>query len=104
MSAIGVGLMISSLSVTQQQGLLGAFLFLVPAVILSGFTTPIANMPLVVQKLTLLNPMRYFMVVLRGVFLEKAPWSLMVSQYWPMAIIGLATLTTAAWLFRHRID
>ncbi len=104
MSAIGVGLMISSLSVTQQQGLLGAFLFLVPAVILSGFTTPIANMPLVVQKLTLLNPMRYFMVVLRGVFLEKAPWSLMVSQYWPMALIGLATLTAAAWLFRHRID
>ena len=104
MSAIGVGLMISSLSVTQQQGLLGAFLFLVPAVILSGFTTPIANMPLVVQKLTLLNPMRYFMVVLRGVFLEKAPWSLMISQYWPMALIGLATLTAAAWLFRHRID
>ncbi len=104
MSGIGVGLMISSLSVTQQQGLLGAFLFLVPAVILSGFTTPIANMPAIVQKLTLLNPMRYFMVVLRGVFLEKAPWSLMISQYWPMALIGLATLTAAAWLFRHRIN
>ena len=52
MSAIGVGLMISSLSVTQQQGLLGAFVFLVPAIILSGFATPIANMPPIVQKLT----------------------------------------------------
>ena len=73
LSAIGVGLMISSLAVTQQQGLLGAFLFLVPAVILSGFTTPIANMPQAVQTLTLLNPLRYFMVVLRGVFLEGTP-------------------------------
>jgi ABC-2 type transport system permease protein len=104
LSAVGVGLMISSLSVTQQQGLLGAFLFLVPAVILSGFTTPIANMPVVVQKLTLLNPMRYFIVILRGVFLEQSPWSLMIAQYWPMALIGLATLTAAAWLFRHRIN
>ena len=52
LSAVGVGLMISSLAVTQQQGLLGAFLFLVPAVILSGFATPIANMPPAVQDLT----------------------------------------------------
>ena len=73
LSAVGVGLLISSLSVTQQQGLLGVFLFMVPAVILSGFTTPIGNMPVPVQHFTLLNPVRYFMVVLRGVFLENAP-------------------------------
>jgi len=102
LSAIGVGLMISSLSLTQQQGLMGAFMFLVPAVILSGFTTPIANMPLVVQKLTLLNPLRYFMVVIRGVFLEQAPSSVLLDQYWPMALIGGATMLFAAWLFRHR--
>lgn len=103
MSAIGIGLMISSLAVTQQQGLMGAFLFLVPAVILSGFTTPIANMPWLVQKITLLNPLRYFMVVIRGVFLEDAPLSLMLEQFWPMALIGIANLAAAAWLFRHRI-
>ncbi|MFP4310104.1 MAG: ABC transporter permease, partial [Desulfococcaceae bacterium] len=67
LSAVGVGLMVSALAVTQQQGLLGAFLYLVPSIILSGFTTPIANMPVVVQKLTLLNPLRYFMVVIREV-------------------------------------
>jgi len=103
LSAIGVGLMISSLSVTQQQGLLGAFLFLVPAIILSGFSTPIANMPPLVQKLTLLNPMRYFMVVVRGVFLEGTPFHLLISQFWPMALIGVACLTMAAWLFRRRM-
>jgi ABC-2 type transport system permease protein len=103
LSAVGVGLMISSLSVTQQQGLLGAFLFLVPAVILSGFATPIANMPPVVQLITYVDPLRYFLVVLRGVFLEGATYRLLLDQYWPMALIGVASLTAAGWLFRHRM-
>ncbi|HQU15814.1 MAG: antibiotic ABC transporter permease [Chromatiales bacterium 21-64-14] len=103
LSAIGVGLMISSLSATQQQGMLGAFLFLVPAIILSGFATPIANMPELVQTITLINPMRYFMVVLRGVFLEGTPFHMLIPQFWPMALIGLVTLTLAGWLFRHRM-
>ncbi|MFO8239718.1 MAG: ABC transporter permease [Dissulfuribacterales bacterium] len=102
LSAIGVGLMISSLALTQQQGLMGAFIFLVPSVILSGFTTPIANMPVLVQKLTLFNPLRYFMVVIRGVFLEEAPVTVLLDQYWPMALIGSITMLAAAWLFRHR--
>jgi ABC-2 type transport system permease protein len=103
LSAVGVGLMISALSVTLQQAVLGSFLFLVPAVILSGFATPIANMPPLVQDLTLINPMRYFMVVLRGVFLEGSPFHLLIDQLWPMAVIGVATLAFAGWLFRHRM-
>jgi len=103
LSAVGVGLMISSLSVTQQQGLLGAFMFLVPSIILSGFATPIANMPPSVQTLTLINPLRYFMVVLRGVFLEATPFELLIDQFWPMAVIGILTLAMASWLFRSRI-
>ena len=103
LAAIGVGLMISSLAVTQQQALLGAFLFLVPAIILSGFTTPIANMPLAVQLITYADPLRYFLVVLRGTFLEGiSPW-LLVDQFWPMALIAAVTLTSAAWLFRKRM-
>jgi len=102
-SAIGVGLMISSLAVTQQQGLLGAFLFLVPAVILSGFSTPIANMPPTMQKITLVNPLRYFLVVLRRVFLEGASFSQLLDQFWPMAVIGVITLSLAAALFRRRM-
>jgi len=102
LSAVGIGLMISSLAVTQQQGILGAFLFLVPAVILSGFATPIGNMPDLVQKLTYANPMRYFLIVLRGVFLEGDSYELLIDQYWPMAVIALVSLTLAGWLFRHR--
>ena len=96
--------MISSLSVTQQQGLLGAFLFIVPSIILSGFATPIANMPHWVQQFTLINPMRYFLVILRGVFLQGTPFYLLVNQFWPMALIGLVNLTAAGFLFRRRLD
>ncbi len=104
LSAVGIGLMISSLAVTQQQGMLGAFLFLVPAVILSGFATPIANMPTAVQVLTYANPLRYFLIILRGVFLEGNSYQILYHYYWPMVIIALFTLSFASWLFRHRIN
>ena len=98
----GIGLTISSLAVTQQQALLGAFLFMVPSIILSGFATPIANMPVAVQDLTFLNPMRYFLIIVRSVFLEGAGVASLLPQYWPMALIGCATLLAAGWLFRKR--
>ncbi len=103
LSAIGIGLMISAFSVTQQQGLMGAFLFLVPSVILSGFATPIANMPRLVQDLTYLNPLRYFLIVVRSIFLQGASFDLLWSQYWPMALIGVVTLAAAGMLFRGRM-
>lgn len=103
LSGVGFGLLISSLAVTQQQGLLGAFLFMVPAIILSGFATPIANMPPAVQAITLIDPLRYFMVVLRKVFLEGAGFDVLAHQFWPMALIGVTALALASWLFRHRM-
>lgn len=103
LATVGVGLMISSLSVTLQQGLLGAFLFLMPSVLLSGFATPIANMPAWVQKITLINPLRYMLLILRGTYLEGTPFKLVIDELWPMAIISLVTLSVAAWLFRRRM-
>jgi ABC-2 type transport system permease protein len=103
LSAVGIGLMISAIAVTQQQAVLGTFLFLVPAVILSSFSTPIANMPQVVQWLTYLDPLRYFLVIVRGVTLEGDDYTLLINQYWPMALIGLCSLALAGWLFRHRM-
>jgi ABC-2 type transport system permease protein len=103
LSGVGAGLLISSLSATQQQGLLGAFLFMVPAVILSGFATPIANMPPAVQLITTIDPLRYFLIILRKVFLEGAGFDILFDQFWPMALIGSAALLLAGWLFRHRM-
>ena len=72
-SVVGLGLFISALSMTQQQAILGAFLFLVPAMLLSGFATPIENMPGWLQPVTYINPLRYFLVIVKGVFLKDIP-------------------------------
>ncbi|MHB8417167.1 MAG: ABC transporter permease [Myxococcales bacterium] len=103
-AVVGVGLFVSSLSLTQQQAILGAFLFLVPAVLLSGFATPIENMPRWLQPLTLADPLRYFLVVARGVFLKGIPISDVVRQTVPLALIAVVTLGSAAWLFRRRME
>ena len=102
-SAVGIGLMISALATTQQQAVLGAFLFLIPAVILSGFATPIENMPEAVQHLTLVNPLRWFLVISRGVLLEGDGYASLTGAYWPMALIALSCSLIAAWMFRRRI-
>ncbi len=104
LSSVGTGLMISSFSRTQQQALLGAFLFVVPSVILSGFATPLSNMPEAVQYFTYVNPLRYFLVVARGVFLQDLTPGELWPQFWPMAVIGVVTMAIATWLFRRRLQ
>lgn len=88
------------LSMTMQQALLGSIM---PAVILSGFTTPIENMPEWLQIGTLANPLRFVVTALRQIFLEGAGTTDIWPQLWPMVIIAMLTLPPAAWLFRHRV-
>jgi ABC-2 type transport system permease protein len=103
-SVVGIGLFISALSMTQQQAILGAFVFMVPAVLLSGFATPIENMPEWLQPVTLVNPLRYFLIVVKGVFLKDIPLSEVVHNTVPLALIAVVTLGAAAWLFRSRLE
>ncbi|OWV80215.1 hypothetical protein ATY77_25695 [Rhizobium sp. R634] len=103
-SVAGLGLFISALSMTQQQAILGAFLFMVPAMLLSGFATPIENMPGWLQPITFINPLRYFLVIVKGVFLKDIPLSEVVHQTIPLALIAAVTLSAAAWLFRRRLE
>ncbi len=56
-----------------------------------------------VQAITLIDPLRYFLIILRKVFLEGAGFEVLTSQLWPMALIGAVALTLASWLFRHRL-
>ena len=103
-AVIGVGLFISSLVETQQQAILGAFTFFAPALLLSGFFTPVENMPWWLQPVTYGDPMRYFSVISRGVFLKAMPAAEVAQNLWPMAIIALVTLTAATWLFGRRLE
>jgi ABC-2 type transport system permease protein len=100
---VGVGLFISSYAKTQQQAILGAFVFMVPAITLSGFATPIANMPDWLQIATAANPIRYFLVISKGVFLKEMGPALVLDNVWPMAMIAVVTLTAATLMFRRRL-
>jgi ABC-2 type transport system permease protein len=103
-SAVGVGLFISSLAETQQQAFLGTFLFASPAILLSGFATPIENMPGWLQTVTLINPLRHVIVILRGVFLRGMPSADVMANIVPLMLIALVTMTVAAWLFRRSVQ
>jgi ABC-2 type transport system permease protein len=103
-SIVGVGLFISSLCSTQQQAILGSYIFISPAVLLSGFATPIENMPDWLQQVTYLNPLRYYLVIAKGVFLKAMPFELALAEIWPMIPIAIVTLTIAGLFFRSRLD
>ncbi len=103
-SLVGIGLFISSLCKTQQQAILGVFSFLLPAILLSGYATPVDNMPRWLQFATLTNPMRHFFVVAKGEFLKALEPAAVWASTWPMLLIAAFTLTAAYWLFRHKLD
>lgn len=103
-SIVGVGLFISSLAKTQQQAVLGAFVFMVPAMLMSGFATPVENMPPWLQMVAEANPLKHFMIIIKGVFLKDMPAALVASNTWPILVIALFTLGCASWLFRIRLE
>ena len=92
LTTLGMGLLISTVSQTQQQAMMSTFFFFFPAMMLSGFVFPIANMPQVVQWLTLLNPLRYFLVIIRGVFLKGIGPEILWPQMAALAVMGVTML------------
>ena len=104
LSIVGVGLFISSISKTQQQAILGVITFQMPAVLLSGFISPIEDMPLFWQYLTWLNPVRFFMVLTRGIFLKGMGFQDVFVNLIPLIIIAIITLSLAGWTFKRKLD
>jgi ABC-2 type transport system permease protein len=104
MTSLGAGLFISTVSRTQQQAMMSTFLFFQPFFLLSGFTFPIRNMPLVVQYLTLINPVRYFLEIVRGIFLKGSGIGVLWPQLVALVIIGVSVLTMSALRFHKKLD
>jgi ABC-2 type transport system permease protein len=102
-STLGVGLLISTISRTQQQAIFVAFMFIMPAVLLSGMMFPIENMPVPVQWLTYANPLRYFFSIVRGILLKGNGMDVLGGQYLLLFAIGLAVFAFAAYKFRKTI-
>jgi len=99
-----IGMTISAFCSTQQQAVLSSFMFLQPAVLLSGYAFPIENMPVVVQYSTYLNPLRYFITIVRGVFLKGTGWEVLWPQVVPMLLMAIFYLGLASFLFKKRAD
>jgi ABC-2 type transport system permease protein len=82
--------------------MMGIMVYMMPAMMLSGFTAPVQNMPTWLQPVALMNPLTHFIVIVRGVFLRDMPFWLVAERIWPMAVTAVVTLSAAAWLFQRR--
>ncbi len=103
LTMIGIGLFISTVASTQQQAMMSAFFFIFPAILLSGFIFPIANMPVVVQWFTYLDPLRYFLIIIRGVFLKGVGAAVLWPQLLALAVLGVLTLSFSVSMFRKTL-
>ena len=104
MTTLGAGLFISTVSHTQQQANMATFLFFQPFSMLSGFTFPIRNMPDAVQYFTYLNPMRYFLEVVRGVFLKGSGLDTLWPNFLALGVIGVVILSLSVMRFHKQLD
>ena len=102
-NSVGLGLLISTVSSTQQQAMMAGNLFLTPAILLSGLIFPIANMPAFFQYLTYLNPLMYFVIVTQGIFLKGAGLVLLWPQITAMTVLGMGMLALAVARFKVHV-
>ncbi|HEX5773642.1 MAG TPA: ABC transporter permease [Geomobilimonas sp.] len=103
MSSLGFGLFLSTISRTQQQAMMSSFMFIFPAMLLSGFAFPIENMPETVQWLTFLNPLRYYLVIIRSIFLKGVGISILWPQMLGLFVLGAVILSFAVQRFRKTL-
>ena len=103
MSLAGIGLFISSICMTQQQAFFGVFTFMSPAVLLSGYVSPIENMPLALRALAWANPLTHIILVVKGVFLKGFGFTQAWPHLWPLLLIAFCTLSAALAMFRRHI-
>ena len=100
---VGIGLSISALSANMQQAMLYTFVMIMPLTLLSGLATPVSNMPHFMQIATYANPLRFAIDLVRRIYLEGAPLTLLWHDFMPFIGITLVTMPLAAWLFRHKL-
>ncbi len=102
-TSLGAGLFISTIASTQQEAMMSVFLFYMPTFLLSGFAYPIENMPTIIQWFTFINPMRYFLTIVRGIFLKGVGIDILWSQLLFLFIIGMIVITLSTLRFRKKL-
>jgi ABC-2 type transport system permease protein len=103
MSGLGIGLLISTVASTQQQAFMVSFLVLMPLLLLSGFTFPVSSMPDFFQWVTLLDPVRHYMAIVRAIFLKGSGLDALWPEFATLFVMGVAVLGFAATRFRKTV-
>ena len=103
-AVIGFGMAISAISKTQQQAFLGMFVLTVPMILLSGFASPVENMPTWLQLIAEADPLKHFLIISEGLFLKGMTAADVFANAWPIALIGMVTMAVAIWQFRARVE
>lgn len=103
LTSLGTGLFISTVSSTQQEAMMSVFLLYFPMVLLSGFAYPVANMPQWVQYITYLNPLKYYLVILRGIFLKGIGVHVLWDEMFVLLLMGVAVIIVSSLRFRKRL-
>ena len=102
--AMGLGILISTISKTQHQAMMSAFFILYPSILLSGFIFPIINMPLAIQYLTDIIPLKYFLIIVRGIYQKGIGINYLLDQIWPLLILGVAIFILSLLGFRKQLE
>ena len=104
LSISAVGLCFSAISNTQQQAILGCFALAVPLILLSGFATPVANMPEALQQVANWVPLTHYLIIVQGTFLKATPIDVIIEHLIPMIIVAIVSLTAATYLVRSKLQ
>ena len=103
-SLVGTGLLISAFCMTQQQAFIGIFIFLMPAILLSGYVSPVENMPEWLQKLTWINPVRHFTSIAKALYLKDAGFTPIWPHIWPLLLTIVITTGPAYIVFKKKVS
>ena len=104
LAGVGIGLAISAITRTQQQAMLGVFVVASPLIVLSGFAAPVENMPAIVEVIGRADPVRWMMVIARGLFLQDMPLAVVLRNAWPLAVIAAACFAVAGLAVRRAVS
>jgi len=104
LTTLGIGLFISTIANTQQEAMMTTFFFTFPAILLSGFAFPIYNMPKLIQYITYINPIKYFLIIIRGLFLKGTTFEILWPQMLALFILGCIILTLSTLRFQKRLN
>ena len=104
LSSLGIGMLASTIANTQQEAMLTVWMILLPSIFLSGFLFPLEAMPRILQWISYIFPLRYYLVIIRSIMIKGVGFAGVQQEVIALAVFGIAIMSVAALRFRKRLD